>query len=176
MAVAASTTSVIRAAALPSWLSGWTDTGDSLGTSVGDYTLHMKEFAAGQVSLDGNSAAGASGASSNYVVVVEGNGGSTPPPPNQNPVASFTAAPTSGEAPLNVDFDASASSDSDGSIVDFAWDFGDGSSGSGQLASHQFVSAGDWPFGSSLAFIVMVIMMFLLFARQSDNRQEPVRG
>ncbi|MCH7701692.1 MAG: PKD domain-containing protein [Planctomycetes bacterium] len=44
-----------------------------------------------------------------------------------DPVASFTATPTSGQAPLTVDFDASASSDSDGVIVAYAWDPGDGS-------------------------------------------------
>ncbi len=42
---------------------------------------------------------------------------------NQPPVASLSANPLSGDAPLNVSFDASASFDPDGSIVDFSWDF-----------------------------------------------------
>lgn len=58
------------------------------------------------------------------------------------PVASFTAAPTSGTAPLPVTFDASLSSDSDGSIVSYAWNFGDGASASGLSASHTYTSAG----------------------------------
>ncbi|RXG66532.1 hypothetical protein ES695_02585, partial [Candidatus Atribacteria bacterium 1244-E10-H5-B2] len=45
-------------------------------------------------------------------------GGVTTPPitTNQSPTASFTAYPTSGVAPLGVSFNASNSSDSDGSI------------------------------------------------------------
>ncbi len=46
---------------------------------------------------------------------------------NQPPVASLSATPLSGSAPLDVSFDASASLDPDGSIADFSWDFdGDG--------------------------------------------------
>ena len=49
-----------------------------------------------------------------------------PPPPPQDPVASFTVTPDSGDAPLPVTFDASASFDPDGSLTGFDWDFGDG--------------------------------------------------
>jgi len=66
----------------------------------------------------------------------------TPPPPNSPPVASFTRTPSSGEAPLNVSFDASTSYDSDGSITSYVWDFGDGGSGSDVAASHTYNSAG----------------------------------
>jgi probable HAF family extracellular repeat protein len=61
---------------------------------------------------------------------------------NQPPVASFTANPTSGKAPLAVAFDASASSDPDGTIVSYAWAFGDGQAGSGKTISHAYASAG----------------------------------
>ena len=43
--------------------------------------------------------------------------GGIPTVPNQAPTASFTATPTSGITPLTVSFNASSSSDSDGSIV-----------------------------------------------------------
>lgn len=46
---------------------------------------------------------------------------------NDPPTASLSASPSSGDAPLSVTFDATGSSDSDGSIVKFEWDFdGDG--------------------------------------------------
>lgn len=43
---------------------------------------------------------------------------------NQPPVASFFATPTSGTAPLTVNFNASASSDPDGTVEIYTWDFG----------------------------------------------------
>ena len=61
---------------------------------------------------------------------------------NQRPLASFTFAPQ-GDT-LFVDFDASASQDPDGSITSYEWDFGDGTSGDGQLVSHAFPAAGTY--------------------------------
>lgn len=67
------------------------------------------------------------------------------PPANSPPVASFTATPSSGIAPLTVEFDASASTDSDGSIVAYHWNFGDNSAaGSGVTTSHSFQAAGTY--------------------------------
>ena len=72
-------------------------------------------------------------------------GGTTPSiTTNQSPTASFTANPTSGTAPLAVSFNASNSSDSDGTIISYAWDFKDGSTGSGETISHTFSSAGSY--------------------------------
>ena len=51
------------------------------------------------------------------VITVSDSGGNLPP------VASFTANPLSGDAPLEVNFDASASSDPDGVIASYEWDF-----------------------------------------------------
>ncbi|MEO1655574.1 MAG: PKD domain-containing protein, partial [Bacteroidota bacterium] len=64
--------------------------------------------------------------------------------PNQDPVASFQASPTSGTAPLNVNFDASASSDPDGTIVTYAWDFGDGNSATGVNANNTYSAPGSY--------------------------------
>lgn len=63
---------------------------------------------------------------------------------NIAPSASFTATPAQGEAPLTVSVDASASSDSDGSIVSYAWDASNGQTASGQTASLTFTSSGSY--------------------------------
>ena len=64
---------------------------------------------------------------------------------NIHPIASFTAVPTTGTAPLTVVFDASASADADGTIASYAWDFGDGQTASFTIAmaSHQFTIQSD---------------------------------
>jgi len=59
---------------------------------------------------------------------------------NSAPTASFTNSCTD----LNCSFNGSASSDSDGTISSYAWDFGDGSNGTGVNASHNFASAGTY--------------------------------
>jgi PKD repeat protein len=63
-----------------------------------------------------------------------------PAPPNEAPVAAFTTS----TANLNVSVDASGSTDSDGTITSYAWDFGDGQTGSGVTASHSYTAAGNY--------------------------------
>jgi PKD repeat protein len=65
-------------------------------------------------------------------------------PTNKPPVASATATPTSGIAPLAVSFNGSGSSDPDGSIASYAWTFGDGSSGTGATPSHTYTAPGSY--------------------------------
>jgi PKD repeat protein len=69
---------------------------------------------------------------------------SSTPVANNPPTASFTASPTSGQVPLAVSFNASSSSDSDGSITSYAWSFGDGGSSSGVTAAHTYNNAGTY--------------------------------
>ncbi|MFK7920565.1 MAG: PKD domain-containing protein [Bacteroidia bacterium] len=61
---------------------------------------------------------------------------------NLAPIASFTATPSSGIAPLPVAVDGSTSSDPDGQIAAYAWDFGDGTTTSGLTANHTYNNAG----------------------------------
>ena len=72
-------------------------------------------------------------------------GGLAAPPANSPPVASFTLTPASGTVPLTVQFDASASTDTGGSIASYAWNFGDSSAaGSGATTSHEFRATGTY--------------------------------
>jgi PKD repeat protein len=65
-------------------------------------------------------------------------------PPNVAPTASVSATPTQGEAPLAVSFSGSASSDSDGSITSYAWNFGDGTTATGATASKTYTVGGEY--------------------------------
>jgi PKD repeat protein len=56
------------------------------------------------------------------------------------PVASFTASPTSGTAPLQVQF----TDQSTGSISSWSWNFGDGSTSSERDPIHTYAQAGDY--------------------------------
>jgi PKD repeat protein len=60
------------------------------------------------------------------------------------PQAGFSIAPLTAIATQAVAFDGSASGDPDGSIVSYAWDFGDGTTGAGQVQSHSYARAGGY--------------------------------
>jgi PKD repeat protein len=80
-----------------------------------------------------------------FLVGCNGGAGTTPPiATNQSPTAFFTISPISGVAPLEVSFDASYSSDQDGTIVNYEWDFKDGSTGNGETVNHTFSSTGNY--------------------------------
>jgi hypothetical protein len=59
---------------------------------------------------------------------------------NEMPVAKGTA---SGTGPI-VTFDGGGSSDPDGGITRYAWDFGDGSVGSGSVVAHNYAKPGTY--------------------------------
>jgi PKD domain-containing protein/beta-propeller repeat-containing protein/all-beta uncharacterized protein/S-layer family protein len=62
---------------------------------------------------------------------------------NRAPIDDVTYAPLGGDFPLDVTFDGSASTDSDGgTIVSYAWDFGDGSTATGAVVSHTYTQPG----------------------------------
>ncbi|MFI7589619.1 PKD domain-containing protein [Spongisporangium articulatum] len=63
-----------------------------------------------------------------------------PAGPNQSPVAAFTSSVTN----LTASFDATGSSDPDGTIASYAWDFGDGTTDAGATASHTYAAPGTY--------------------------------
>ncbi|MBT1002474.1 PKD domain-containing protein [Paenarthrobacter sp. DKR-5] len=86
-----------------------------------------------QVTLTVTDDAGATGALTKTVSV-------TAPAANQAPTAKFSAS-TAG---LSVDVDGSASTDADGTVAAYAWDFGDGAKATGVKASHSYAAAGTY--------------------------------
>ncbi|KGM11077.1 LamG-like jellyroll fold domain-containing protein, partial [Cellulomonas carbonis] len=61
-------------------------------------------------------------------------------PLNQRPTAAFTESVED----LSVAVDGSTSTDPDGAVESWAWEFGDGATASGATASHTYAAAGDY--------------------------------
>jgi PKD repeat protein len=64
--------------------------------------------------------------------------------PNTEPTAVITADRFGGIAPLMIAFDGSGSYDRDGRVVDWMWNFGDGTTGTGEQITHEYTSPGTY--------------------------------
>ena len=127
---ASGSTDIDGAVASYSW-----DFGD--GTAPGTGATASHQYAAGgsyTVVLTVTDDKGATGTTSRVVVV-------SAPAPNVAPVAGFSVSPSF----LAVSVDGAGSSDSDGSVVSYSWNFGDQSAAvSGPTASHTYAAAGTY--------------------------------
>jgi PKD repeat protein len=63
---------------------------------------------------------------------------------NRLPIAVASADPTSGTAPLTINFDSTGSNDPDqyGTIIGYSWDFGDGNGSTAANPEHTYNAAG----------------------------------
>jgi len=97
--------------------------------------------------IDVNTSAGAdgdtfdvhvsSGGASDVVTIELNSSGSTP-------TASFTVNDSTPAVGQTVEFDGSGSSDSDGTITSYDWDFDDGSTATGEVVNHSYSSSGTY--------------------------------
>jgi PKD repeat protein len=121
-------------------LSGWPDrpSSDSLAGSIDNVAVYRTQLSSAQVAAHTAAIGGGD---------VEPE--PEPEPVNQAPTASFTATATD----LAVAFDASASTDPDGTTLQYAWEFGDstaegntaeGNTASGVTADHTYTAAGEY--------------------------------
>ncbi|MBO9625103.1 MAG: PKD domain-containing protein [Microbacterium sp.] len=124
---------------MKTWKDGTTEPAD-WQLSVTDSTAGLQGSGWPSVHVNRSGSATTSGVFSIDALRVEKPG--TPGgPANVAPTASFTTA-ASG---LTANVDASASTDSDGTIASYAWNWGDGSAaGSGVTASHAYGAAGTY--------------------------------
>ncbi len=65
-------------------------------------------------------------------------------PGNRLPQAKMKVNETAQAIPFTVQFDASESTDSDGDDLTYAWDFGDGSTGTGPTPEHTYTTSGTY--------------------------------
>jgi PKD repeat protein len=63
---------------------------------------------------------------------------------NIEPVAAFTFLPTNPQTNEVVNFDASSSLDSDGTIISYEWNYGDGNTGTGINPQHSYTASGTY--------------------------------
>jgi len=63
---------------------------------------------------------------------------------NVPPIAKFTESVTTALNGTSISFDASGSSDSDGTITSYAWDFGDGTTATGATTAHAYSTPGSY--------------------------------
>ncbi|WP_168216021.1 malectin domain-containing carbohydrate-binding protein [Halorussus marinus] len=118
------TTAEVGTAAMPA---NWLDTADGVAPAVGVVST-------------------SNGASSTFDATWTDISVEYVTPPNEAPGAAFTYSPSQPTATEQVAFDASGSSDADGSIASYEWDFdGDGETdATGQSVTHAFDAAGEY--------------------------------
>jgi alpha-tubulin suppressor-like RCC1 family protein len=131
----------------PGWLSnnGFVRTGQSLTVDAGGktqlYNLWARTYAQGEEVRLGSNRPGSANALM-YTVFVRGTGNQTSPTiqkPEAHAGGPYSAA--TGDA---IRFDGSASRDPDGGTLSYAWDFGDGRTGTGVRPSHTYSAAGTY--------------------------------
>ncbi|WEO76945.1 PKD domain-containing protein [Cryobacterium sp. SO2] len=124
------------------WLSGTTEPADWQVTAT-DSTASLQTAGAIGLSLYLGGTSTTVPVTAAFDNLWAGQTGAVPPPPapvNVPPVAAFTATATN----LSVAVNAAGSTDADGTIAGYAWDFGDGATATGSTAGHAFATPGTY--------------------------------
>ena len=120
----------------PIWNFSW-DFGDGCvaeGTNQLNHTYNIPGIYSLTLTVTDND--GFTGATSQVVTV------SAPLSAGAAPMAQFTTSPATGAVPCRVTFDGRSSTDPDGYLTAYYWDFGDNNFGGGPTAAHTYTQAG----------------------------------
>lgn len=107
--------------------------GDNANGQLGDGTTTQRTSAVAMAGVD--HAVKAAGGGAQYIVILQGE---TTPPAEQDPVARISGSC----AALSCTLSGASSTDADGTIAAYAWDFGDGDTASGVAPGHTYAAAG----------------------------------
>ncbi|HYJ33753.1 MAG TPA: putative Ig domain-containing protein [Candidatus Binatia bacterium] len=121
----------LQALGLPSGAT-FTDNGDNTGTF--SWTPGFNQAGSYTVTFQGSDGNGGTGTANTVVTVTD---------VNRAPTAD-AGGPYSGVINVAISFDGSGSSDPDGDTLTYAWDFGDGSTGTGVNPSHAYTAGGTY--------------------------------
>lgn len=117
------------------------DFGDGTSSSLPSPTHEFAGAGTHTVTVTVTDPRGATDSSSLQVRIPEP-GGPVLSPPNRAPLAVAASDALVGTAPFEVAFDGAGSSDADGSIASYSWDFGDGAGSSDRDPVHTYVEPG----------------------------------
>lgn len=115
----------------------WTTDGGTVSGSSTGSSISVSWATAGSKTVRASNSGCGSTSGSRSINISNGSTGN----PNDPLTARFTVTPTSARAGEAVSFNASTSA---GSPVTYAWNFGDGSEGTGLTASHTYAAAGSY--------------------------------
>lgn len=126
-----------------------TNLGSVVSVSLGDGITveHFSSSSAGEIQITFSVSASAAAGARTISVTTSGGTASSATAftvdNNRAPVAKFTISPDAGAKNTLFTFDATQSSDPDGgTIATYKWTFGDGQTGNGRVATHQFNKGG----------------------------------